>query len=283
MTTRLTLVYIPVPPWFADHFFNGRIVLPAVECMALLAAEIARTHPEIDIRLMEHVRFTKFLEIPEGSTTVTALIEQREKENGSIQAILLRRVQYKAVRRLKEYAEILFSPARTDSKIISQEAVSSLPGPVREVAAKDVYRELIPLGPSYHTLQETLYLAGEYARGRLLAPDLPAVEGVREILGSPFPLDGAFHAACVLGQCFVDFVPLPVGFARRTIYKPTRPGGSYLTRVELISRKQDELIFDLSIFDEKGEIHENVTGLRMRDVSRGGIKPPEWIKMKNET
>lgn len=283
MTTRRTAVDIPVAPWFADHFINGRIVLPAVEIMLLLAAEIARTHPGMDIRRMENVRFPKFLEIPAGSTSVTALIEERHGKNGSIRAALLSRMRYKTVTRLKEHGEIIFSPAREGGgKIISREAAILLSNPVTEVAAEDIYRELVPFGPAYHTLRETLHLAGTFARGTVHAPELPVGDWVRENLGSPFPLDGAFHAACVLGQCVAGFVPFPVELACRVIYKPTRPGVSYLTRVELISRKQDELVFDLSISDGKGEMYEKVAGLRMRDVSGGRIKPPEWVKMKNK-
>jgi hypothetical protein len=84
----------------------------------------------------------------------------------------------------------------------------------------------------------------------------------------------------VLGQRHADFVPFPVGFARRLIARPTQPGGSYLTRVELVSRTRDELVFNLKIFDGRGEEYEAVTGVRMRDVSGGKIKPPAWIKTR---
>jgi hypothetical protein len=69
-----------------------------------------------------------------------------------------------------------------------------------------------------------------------------------------------------------------VGFDRRIISRPTQPGGSYRTRVQLLSRTNDELLFDLQIFDDQGHIFESVTGIRMRDVSGGKIKPPEWLR-----
>ena len=34
----------------------------------------------------------------------------------------------------------------------------------------------------------------------------------------------------------------------------------------------------LKIFDDQGYIFESVTGIRMRDVSGGTIKPPEWLR-----
>jgi hypothetical protein len=147
------------------------------------------------------------------------------------------------------------------------------------IPAEQVYRELVPFGPSYHTLQETVQLCGQVAWGSLKAPAFShAPDPVRDSLGSPFPLDGAFHAACVLGQRAADFVPFPVGFDRRIISRPTQPGGSYRTRVQLLSRTKDELLFDLRIFDDQGHIFESVTGIRMRDVSGGKIKPPAWMR-----
>ncbi len=133
--------------------------------------------------------------------------------------------------------------------------------------------------PAIIPCREPCISAGQIAWGRLQAPALPQIpDRVRDSIGSPFPLDGAFHAACVLGQRSADFVPFPVGFERRIIVKPTQAGGSYSTRVQLLSRSHDELLFDLQIFDDQGQIFESVTGLRMRDVSGGKIRPPEWIR-----
>jgi hypothetical protein len=36
-------------------------------------------------------------------------------------------------------------------------------------------------------------------------------------------------------------------------------------------RTEDELVFDLDIFDQAGQVYETVTGVRMRDVS-GALK-----------
>lgn len=279
MTTGLAPVAIAVHPWFEDHCFGGKIVLPAVETMLLLAAEVKRSCPEIDIRVMKDVRFTRFLEIPSGNTTVAALVECSRNENGSICARLLSRVRFKAMTRMKEHGEILFPSAAESNRADTAISPAPLGGPVTAVAADRIYRELVPFGPAYHTLQETLFLSGQGAWGRLKAPVLPPTVGsIQEIIGSPFPLDGALHAACVLGQRSADFVPFPVELGRRIISRPTQAGGSYVTRVVPVSRTSDELVFDLGIFDNDGQIYETVTGLRMRDVSRGTIKPPRWMK-----
>lgn len=278
MTSERSAVTIPVQPWFADHCFNGKVVLPAVETMLLLAEAVAATHPEINILVMDHVRFARFLEIPAGSSSVAALIECRKNEDGSVQAKMLSRRQCKAMTRLQEHGEIIFPPVLAGRQHISGPTVEPPAEPEIRIPAEQVYRELVPFGPSYHTLQGTLHLCGQVAWGRLKAPALVIPDRVRERIGSPFPLDGAFHAACVLGQRAADFVPFPVGFERRIIVRPTQAGGSYRTRVQLLSRSHDELLFDLQIFDDQGEVYESVTGLRMRDVSGGKIRPPQWIR-----
>jgi len=101
----------------------------------------------------------------------------------------------------------------------------------------------------------------------LKSPDLPSTDSIRKSIGSPFPLDGALHAASVLGQQSVDFVPFPVGFDRRIIFRPTQPGSCYIVRVEQVGEIDGELIFDLFILDNGGLVYETVIGVRMRDVT----------------
>lgn len=257
---------IPLKPWFQDHCFGGKIVLPAVETMLLLAAKVAEIHPEVDIRVMENVRFEKFLEIPPATATLASLIECEVGSDGRVQVKLLSRIQFRAMSRIKEHGKIFFSPANTNTRPTPSIDPAPPASPVTEVGVEQLYRELVPFGPIYRTLQETLYLAGNEAWGKLKAPELP-IDPVQEIIGSPFPLDGALHAASVLGQQSVDFVSFPVGFDRRVITRPTQPGCSYNTRVLQLSRTKDELVFDLAIFDNDGQVYETVTGVRMRDVS----------------
>ena len=48
---RLPLT-IAVQPWYQDHAVDGKIVLPAVETMLLLAASVAKDYPATDITTM---------------------------------------------------------------------------------------------------------------------------------------------------------------------------------------------------------------------------------------
>lgn len=266
---RLPLT-IPVKPWFRDHCFAGKIVLPAVETMLLLAAKVHELHPEVDIRVMEDVRFAKFLEIPPATATVAGLIECEIVSDGRLQVKLLSRTVYKAMSRIKEHGTMFFSPASRHSLSPPSRDLTPPREPKTEIEVDYLYSELVLFGPHYRTLQDSLYLSGNAAWGRLKAPEL-AIDPVQKIIGSPFPLDGALHAACVLGQQLVSFVPFPVGFDRRIITRPTQPGCSYQTRVQQVMQTDAELVFDLVIGGDDGQVYETVTGVRMRDVS-GAMK-----------
>lgn len=260
---------ISIQPWYQDHCLGGKAVFPAVETMLLLASQVTGLYPDVDIRDMEDVRFAKFLEIPSATTTVPVLIECAVNADGRVHARLLSRVRFKTMSRIIEHGEIFFSSVGIDDQPVPNIDPAPLSGLVTEVNVEQLYREMVPFGPNYQTLQETLYLSEHGAWGRLKAPQLPSWNSVQEMIGSPFPLDGALHAACVLGQQMVDFVPFPVGFDRRIIIRPTQPGSCYITRVIPVSRTNDELTFDLGIFDNGGQVYEMVTGVRMRDVSKG--------------
>jgi hypothetical protein len=41
---------------------------------------------------------------------------------------------------------------------------------------------------------------------------------------------------------------------------------------------QESLMFDAWIYDSNGVIFEAIRGIKMRDVSRGRLHPPQWIK-----
>ena len=275
-STRLGCM-IDVQPWFQDHSIGDKIVLPAVETMLLLAAHVLATYPSIDITVMEDVRFAKFLEIPPGTASLAALLECGVDADGRVQAKLLSRSRGKSMSRIKEHCEIFFSLTEVSSpeKLPSINFTATPPtDSMAEIKVDHLYRELVPFGPNYRTLQETLYLKGDEAWGRLRAPEFPhfAIDPIQDKIGSPFPLDGALHAACVLGQQAVDFVPFPVGFSRRIVRQPTRPGASYITRVKQVSYTDDELVYDVALFDDDGHLCEMVTGLRMRDVSSVFLK-----------
>ncbi len=272
MTIRQA-VEIPVHPWYHDHFFNNATILPAVEAMLFLAGIARDIRPDIRINSIVNARFMKILAIPLGAEKLSAFVEYEEKAADSaddFQIRLLSRIQFKKIRRIKEHVELSFCMGSTEApdppELPAKEIIT--------IEAERIYRELVPFGPAYRSLQGSLQLSGPIATGRLEAPSPGPSHPLEKELGSPFPLDGAMHAASVLGQCITDFVPFPVGFEKRLIHRPTRPGTEYRVTVHSTARTTDELLFDLWIFDCRGNCCETVTGLKMRDVSRGAVRPP---------
>ncbi len=264
-------ITIDVHPWFRDHHFNGIIIFPAVEIMLLLASIARKKNSAIHPETMTRASFSKFLEIPKKITELSALVEYEEKGD-ELCVRLLSRIEFKKISRLKEHAEITFLTRSRKKHSPGKQAIAI--ETELSIDAEQIYKDLVPFGPTYHSLTGKLHLSNKAALGNLQAPVLSRQQRMEKELGSPFPLDGAMHAACVLGQCISDFVPFPVGFARRHIHKPTRPGKSYTTIVTPVSQTKDELIFNVSIFDSTGNTCETVTGLLMRDISGGTITPP---------
>jgi hypothetical protein len=276
--TELISKTLPIQPWFQDHCFNGRVILAAVEAMRLLASSVQERHPEYNARVIEQGNFAKFLEIPPGQREIDILIELQTEETGDLCAKLLTRKQLKNMARMTEHCELHFRIGRSSADTEADLARQCSGDAVFEVSAEQIYSELVPFGPAYRSLQGMLSCGKEHAQGILRAPDLPLAASDRALTGSPFPLDGAMHAACVHGQSLIDCVPFPVGFSKRIIDNPTLPGENYLACVVLQSLSADELSYDIQIIDETGALRETVRNLRMRDVSGGRIKPPGWIK-----
>ncbi len=261
-------VQIPVLPWFRDHNFNGKIIFPAVETMLLLADMAKSSVPDISLHNMSHARFLKFLEIPEGTEELSVLVEY-EHSGDELLLRLLSKVQLKKMSRIREHAEVCFSTTADELSPVEEMGKKETDA---SIDAARIYNELVPFGPAYRTISGTLYLSPSRAWATLQAPLMQNVQKMETSIGSPFPLDGAMHAACVLGQCLADFVPFPVAFDQRCIHQPTRAGERYTSTVVLQAQTEQELIFDLSIFDMHGDACETVEGLRMRDVSAGMIK-----------
>ncbi len=264
-------IQIPIQPWFRDHHFNGKVIFPAVETMLLLAGFAKKIRPDIHPGSMSKARFSKLLEIPEKTEELPALVEY-DKEDDTLRLRLFSKIQLKTMSRVKEHAEICFSTHPEPLSPVEQDRTNDTEF---SIDTERIYRELVPFGPTYRSLTGDLHISAKAAWGTLQAPDLPTRQKMEKEIGSPFPLDGAMHAACVLGQCITDFVPFPIGFSQRYIHKPTRPGEHYDTTIVPVSRTEHELLFDLSIFETTGQPCETVKGLRMRDVSGGAVTPPK--------
>jgi Polyketide synthase dehydratase len=265
---------LTVPPWVADHAVAGKIVLPAVETLLFLAAMGRELYPELDVSTMVGARFGKFLEIAPGQRQVEVLVEL-SVAGDHLRAVLQSEVVLKNMTRIKEHGEVYF-PLRPS--LTSETDTCEIVLPVaseKTFSAETIYNYLVPFGPAYRSLHGTLHLRQNEAIGELRAPLLSSDSPASTLLGSPFPCDGAMHAACVLGQQRASYIPFPVGFAKRRVLRPTRPGDTYLVKATLTAETAEELTFNLRLADNDGRLYEAIDGLRMRDVgfSATAIEP----------
>jgi len=277
-TIRLP-VTIPVHPYLLDHCFEGNAVFPAVEALQLLATVVKGFRPDTDTTGMTDARFDKFLYIQPRTTQINVFVDIALQKNGDIIATLLTRNRSKksSITRMKEHASVRFPRIKPNFLEQPLDLTSALEGICVEISSEKIYPDLVPFGPAYHNIQEILYLseAGAIAKTGALSNytylDPPGH------LGSPFVLDAAFHAACVWGQWYAQTVVFPIAVNKRVISKRTRLGETYISRVQPVQTEPDLLIFDIWIYNRDGHLFEAVSGVCMRDVSAGRLRPPQWI------
>jgi hypothetical protein len=260
-----------------DHRFEGNAVFPAVEAMQLLAASALSLFPKIQPRMIHDAVFEKFLYLNKDLKETEIFIEFIEEEDGTLKSSLTSRTRSKtySISRMKEHVSMLFHETReTQTPLPDVQKLADLESQPFRVPASRVYSELVPFGPSYHNISGDLFLSEHGALATIRTPEYKAASGP---LGSPFPLDAAFHAACAWCQRYLQFIGFPVGFQKRQVIHPTLAGEEYTARIIPVQTKPDALICDGWIWDRNGRFFEAVSNLVMRDVAVGRKRPPQWI------
>ena len=272
-------VDIAIHPYLLDHRFEGKAVFPAVEAMQVLAQSVKRFVPDTDITTMTEARFDKFLFIQPGTTQIAGFCNIAIFKNGDITAVLQtkNRSGKTSITRIKEHVTLCFPHIRPVVPDFPLDLASALEGICMEISPAQIYRDLVPFGPAYHNISESLSVSQDGAIAKICAPTNCAGADNLSQLGSPFPLDAAFHAACAWGQRYARIVAFPVGIEKRLIFNRTRPGVTYISRILPVRTDPDLLIFDIWIYDSKGKLFEGACGVHMRDVSAGRMKPPQWV------
>ena len=265
-------------PYLRDHHFEGRVILPAVEALIALANVVKLNFPQIRIHCLLNASFPRFLFIAPETQRLDVFVDTESVGHDHIAAVLLTSITSKksAIRRALEHGRVEFSTDdSTPSPAAPFQVVEKLEGECIRVPAAAIYRELVPFGAAYQNILGDLAVSPEGALAYLSGGNYEADEN---LLGSPFPLDAAMHAACVWGQRFSGIVAFPTGFERRFIYQKTKKGGSYLGRVVPVNANRESLMFDAWIYDLNGVIYEAIRGVKMRDVTQGRLHPPQWLK-----
>ncbi len=269
---------IRVAPYLRDHRFQGRTVLPAVEAMGRLAASVGRIRPGARTDRIREARFDKFLFIEAHAEVIEAAVEMALLPDGATTARLVTRTRSPktGITRAKVHAALRFAgPASRDGFDPPPLDPFEPAGHPFRISAGRLYRELVPFGPAFRNIRGDVRIDPARAVADVHAACHDPAPGP---LGSPFPLDAAFHAACVWGQRFAGVVAFPVGIDRRTIHRPTRSGETYRAVVRPVETGLSTLVFDIGLFDAAdGRSCEQVRGLRMRDVTGGRMRPPAWV------
>ena len=270
---------LPVHPYLRDHRFSGEIILPAVEILQHLAASALLHHPETPVHSMQNAAFERFLYLSEDEETVEAVCELVCRENGAISARLTSTAAAgrTGLMRTKVHASVDFTEPDPGCAPLPIDLVSALDGVCCEIPAEKIYSDLVPFGPAFQSITGPLILTESGAACTVRAIENMALA---EPLGSPFPLDGAFHAACVWGQRYRHILAFPVGFETRRIFVPTVAGQDYRCVVFPAppTGERDSHRFHIRIYGMDGRLHEEIGGVMMKDVFKGSAKPPDWIR-----
>jgi phosphopantetheinyl transferase len=256
--------------------------LPAVEAMERLAAETRRRFPDIDCHRLTDIRFDKFLFL-DGQGPEAVQIEVEPGNNGAIHSALTTRFKATgtSIRRTLTHAALTVGEELPAVAEPALETMASLAGSCKPVDPERIYQVLVPFGPAYRNISDTLLISADGALARVGSPQ-PADPRGHLCLGSPYVLDAAFHAACVWCQRFRGVVAFPVALDRRRVIRPTRLDEVYTARVVPVRTDREPYIFDIFIFDEGGGLREAAEGVRMRDVSGGRVRPPDGFHRQDE-
>ncbi len=270
--TKLPLK-ITISLYLLDHHLRGRVVLPAVEAMVLLAATTKGRFEEADVHTISDARFHKFLYLEKGVKEIDVFVDMERVGDGNIKSRLLTKTRSKKAKitRTMEHAVLHF---RHGLKAPEPSDFNMLRSFDYTVSAETVYEHLVPFGSAYRNLKGALCLSEKGARGEIRASHHM---GRTETLGSPFVLDAAFHAACVWGQRYGGVVGFPVGFGLRRIFHKTQKGNTYAAVVLPRGVLPNGFSADIWILDKDGRPAEVVQDAVMKDVSGGTIKPPSWL------
>jgi hypothetical protein len=273
------LINIPVFPYLLDHQFMGKPVLPAVEAMRILVDSIQPYISNIEKVKIIGGSFDKFLFIDPHEKHIKAFNDFEVYETDNIRTKLVTRFQSgkSSLSRFLEHVTIHLSFSAQTIKATPFDPGSLLGKDCFEISPDLIYKDLIPFGPAYRNIRKTICMSPNGAVATVFGGNPNGLN--TNCLGSPFVLDAAFHAACAWGQRYHHVVAFPIGLDERHIFSPTCFGKTYVTLIKSVHADRTLLVFDIGIYDQDGTAHEIISGVRMKDISAGRLKPPSWIQI----
>ncbi|HAR48976.1 hypothetical protein ER57_12760 [Smithella sp. SCADC] len=272
---------IEIHPYLRDHHLEGKVILPAVESLIALARVVKTIYPRMEMSCLKSAVFPRFLTIIPNIERQPVFVDVENSGENVIAASLLTSIKSKTgtISREVEHARLEFCVAGPKEICTPPfHVVNKLKGDCISVPSITIYRELVPFGAAYQNIIGDLSVSSEGAIAYISGGNCEADEN---LLGSPFPLDAIMHAACVWGQRFAGIVSFPIGFEKRIIYQKTKKKEEYLGRVVPVSITKESLLFDAWIYKD-GVMCEYIKGVKMKDMTKGRICPPDWIVVKSE-
>jgi len=274
---------IPNPAWLQDHRFMGQAVLPGVWALEHLARAVGRAFPDVALTSCEAVRFDKFLVLPAPAIkAIDAFVDLTPLSDGRIEAALLTRhvAPQSGISRMKTHAGARFGlPDSADQDLTTEPSSPPAQSDAFQVAPDRLYPELVPFGHAFQNIVSSVVLFRSGARARVTGENPEGEDKDAPLrMGSPFPLDAAFHAACAWAQRYRGIVAFPVALQQRLIQHPACFGQHYEAHIRFQGEEGACLLFDLNLRDGEERLCEVVRGLAMRDVSGGELRPPDWIR-----
>ena len=270
-------VQIQNHPFLADHRVERQAVYPAVESLERLAQAVAAQYPGQGLLQSRDAQFLRFLQMPADLTSVEAIADITPEDNTGVTASLGTSIRTPrgSITRIREHARVTFSDI-TPPVPIPLDIACAGEGICYPLPAEKLYKELVPFGPAFQNAAGRVLL---FKDGAVAALNAPRIETGPRLLGSPFPLDAAFHVACAWGQRYRSFVAFPVGYTGRKIIHPAEAGASYYCRVvPTDTQGADTILFDIWIYDAGGELCEVTAGVRMKNIFQQRMHVPEWVK-----
>jgi hypothetical protein len=268
---------IEIHSYLRDHHLEGKVILPAVESLIVLARVVKTNYPQMEMSCLKSAVFSRYLTIIPDIERQPVFVDVGNSRDNVIAVSLLTSIKSKAgtISREVEHARVEFCVAGPkDICTPPFHVVNKLKGDCISVPSITIYRELVPFGAAYQNIMGDLSVSSEGALAYISGGNNEADE---DLLGSPFPLDAIMHAACVWGQRFAGIVSFPVGFEKRIIYQKTKKEEEYMGRVVPVSITKESLLFDAWIY-KNDVMCEYIKGVKMKDVTRGRMCPPDWIK-----
>lgn len=272
-------VTLPVLPEWVDHAIQGKATVPVallLDLMVRVASEqnvVSEANAPLIIRDAFFPRFLPAHEVPHCTFEIAFEISFDDAAGESA------KVDTRATLTSRIALAGGINRTRTHIALTLGGSTSPLPAPSPTtnddivLPADRIYAELIPFGPRYRNLRDSVRLSRAGGVGCVRSPLPVGSEPSRA--GCPYLFDAAMHLACLWGQRYAGVVTYPTGFSTRAIALPLAHGERRCV-VAPRSVEPRNLVFDLWLTDENDRVCDTIAGLTMVPLA-GGARPPDWI------